>query len=118
MKITVYHKETAFIILILVVPLMFAGSVRTTEWIATLAVFFTFLHAQMGNRMQEAEAVQDKPAVKNAGRIVFYQILKEGLWVVVSVMTQTWAAWLGAFVFLCHPFWRRYYRRRHPLKAS
>ena len=118
MKFTVYHAEILFIIAVLVLPLCFSETIRTTEWIATAAVFFTFLHAQMGNKMQEADAAKTKPAVKHSAMIIVYQILKEGLWVVFFFMTHAWAALLGAVVFFCYPFWRTWYRNKHPLKKT
>ncbi len=79
MKITVYHKEIAFIACVLVVPFFFAPNMRTTELIAAAAVFFTFLHAQMSNRMQDRMLRKTSPSVKGSWKIVIYQILKEGL---------------------------------------
>lgn len=118
MKITLYHIEIMVILLVLGLPLLFTDTIRTTELIATAAVFFTFLHAQMGNRLQEAEAAKDKPSVENAWHIVLFQIAKESLWVVFFFMTQAWAALVGAIVFLAYPFWRKWYRKRHPLKHT
>ena len=48
-----YHYEYAAVLAILSVPFFFAADIRLSEVIAAAAVFFTFCHASVADRMQE-----------------------------------------------------------------
>lgn len=100
---------------VLVVPFFFTDMIRITEIIALLAVFMTFQHAIIADRMQERQAAQASPDVECYWKSNWYFMTKEALWIAFFFMTQSWAALMGAFVFFCYPFWRKWYRKHYPM---
>lgn len=80
------------------------------------AVFASFLHVQVADRLQEHEAVRAEPAVPCHYKLKRYLILKEVLWVLTFVLLQAWPALVGCGIFLAYPIWRRFYRKSYPLK--
>ena len=115
MRWQTWHFESAVVAAILIVPFFFQSHIRTTEIIAALAVFMTFQHAVISDRMQERQAALVTPDVECYWKSNWYFMAKEALWITFFFMTSAWAALLGAFVFFCYPFWRKWYRKRYPL---
>lgn len=114
MKLRTYHFENAVVLVILAVPFFFTQDLRLTEIIAAIAVFLTFQHAQIADRMQERQAAQTVPDVECHWKSNLYFMAKEAMWILFFALTRSWAALLGAFVFFLYPFWRKWYRRRYP----
>lgn len=118
MRLRTYQKEYIVVFLILIAPFFFTRDIRLTEVIAVLAVFFTFQHAQVTTALSESQAIKDVPEVSCYWRGNVYFLLKEGLWIAFFLMIKSWAALSGAIVFFIYPFWRRWFRKKYPLKAK
>lgn len=118
LKLRMYQKESLVVIAVLVLPFFIVHQVRLTEVIAALAVFFTFQHAVIADRMQERQAILITPDVECYWKSNIYFLAKESMWIAFFFLTQSWAALLGAVVFFCYPLWRRFYRKRNPLLPS
>jgi hypothetical protein len=93
------------------------------EWVAVLGVGFGFHHASVANRLEEAEQVRDAydgpmPArVECVKWLSRYWLLKEVAWVTYFLATGAVAPLVGCCVFILHPFWRKWYRARHPRQS-
>ena len=114
-KLRTYHYEEAVVLAILLIPFIFSDHIRLTEVIAVAAVFFTFKHAVIADRMQERQALRETPEVECWRKSNQFFITKEILWILFFSMTHAWAALLGAVVFFCYPFWRKWYRKHYPI---
>lgn len=89
---------------------------RWIELIGSIAVFFTFKHAQISDRMQELQAVKSRPDVHCYRWSNRYFVAKEFLWILFFALTGAYSAITGAVLFCLYPFWRRYYRKFKPIK--
>ncbi len=110
-----YQFEAAFVLTVLIIPFFFAEKIRLTEVIGTLAVHFTFLHAQIADRMQERQAAMIDPDVECHWKSNYFFILKEMCWISFFLLTHSWAALMGAVMFCLYPLWRKWYRKHYPL---
>ena len=116
MRLQTWHKEAAVVAIVLIATVVSTGG-SLKEWVGSLAVFFTFMHAQVANDMAEAQEDMPKPSVACYPKARQYFFAKEFLWLVYFTLSQTWAALAGVFVFLMFPMWRKYYRARMKSKA-
>lgn len=82
------------------------------NWLTTLAVLFTFQHAQIGDRLQEQQRTLDRPTVECYRKLAWYFGIKEILWVIVFLMLHNYAAIVGAVLFTLYPLWRAFYRKK------
>lgn len=114
-ELRTYHYEYAAVLAILIVPFFFVHEIRITEIIATAAVFFTFCHASISDRMQERQALMEKPDVHCYWKSNIYFMIKEALWITFFLMIKSWAALTGAVIFFLYPLWRKWYRTHYPL---
>ena len=114
-KLKTWHYEACVVAVVLFVQLFFTHF-HLPEIVCSLAVFFTFLHAQVADRMQERQAILEKPDVHCYWKSNWYFAIKEFLWIAFFLMTQAYAALSGAVLFSLYPFWRKYWRKIHPLK--
>ena len=118
LKLHIYQKEYLFVLCVLVTPLLITGAFRWTEVIAVAAVFFTFRHAQIADRMQESQAAKAHPDVPCHWQSNYFFAGKEALWITFFILIHSWAALSGSIIFFCYPFWRKYYRNKHPVIVS
>ncbi len=93
----------------------FFHELRISEIIATAAVFLTFMHASVADRLQEQQAIKAQPDVWCHYKLKRYFLGKEALWILFFILIQSWAALLGSVIFFLYPFWRQWYRQRYPL---
>lgn len=114
-KIKTWHIEALVVAVVLFVQLLFTRF-AIPEIICSLAVFVTFLHAQVSDRMQERQALMEHPDVHCHWKSNWFFMIKEFLWISFFLMTHSWAAVSGAVLFFLYPFWRKYWRKIHPLK--
>jgi len=110
-----WHGEAIVVAVVLFVQLFFTHF-ALPEIICSLAVLFTFLHAQVADRMQEHQATLEKPDIHCYWKSNWFFVIKEMLWISFFLMTSAYAALSGAIVFCLYPFWRKYWRKIHPLK--
>lgn len=108
--------EACVVAFVLFVQLFFTHF-NLPEIICSLAVFFTFLHAQVADRMQERQAILEKPDVECYWKSNWFFGIKEFLWIVFFLMIHSYAALSGAILFSIYPFWRKYWRKIKPLKT-
>lgn len=117
--IKTYMVEEVFVCMVLV-AVAILSSKGLIEWLGVAAVFFTFKHSVIANRMEEAEANRIK---KNEPIIVecykkqtrfFY--IKEILWFGYFIWLGAWSALVGVVVFLLYPLWRKVWRKYQPMK--
>lgn len=87
------------------------------EWIGSLAVFLTFMHIQIADRLAEAEEKRGATnlSVECHWKLKWYLISKEACWLAYFVSLGAWSALVGVGVFLLYPAWRHWYRRHYPL---
>lgn len=83
---------------------------RWVEYIGAVAVFFTFMHAQVAAYMADAQREMPQPTVQCWRWAQRYFFIKEVLWLVYFVLLHAWSALLGVGLFLIYPAWRRYYK--------
>lgn len=114
-KMRTWMYEAAVVAAILLGVWLFTGH-RTIEAVGALAVFFTFKHAQIADRMQERQAMQENPDVECYRWSNRYFVMKELLWIFFFAYTGAYSALVGAGVFCVYPFWRKWYRKRKPIR--
>lgn len=107
-----WHAEAGVVALVLTATVAVSGF-HFREWVGALAVLFTFMHAQVADRMAEKQAAMAVPSVECYPFSTRYYLAKEVLWIAYFIMSQTWTALAGGVIFLFYPFWRRYWRRKH-----
>lgn len=108
-------KIEAFIIFsVLLIQLFFTGF-GFGEIICSIAVYITFLHCQVADRMQERQAILSVPDVECHHKLNKYFIAKELLWVTFFAINKNYAALSGAILFSIYPIWRKYYRKIKPI---
>lgn len=95
-----------------------ATGYHPAEIVCSIAVYITFLHAQVADRMQERQALQATPEVECHAKLNRYFMVKEALWIAFFVMTRSYSALSGAILFFLYPFWRRCWRMIKPITKS
>lgn len=94
------------------------GANNLINWITTLAIIFTFQHAQIGDRLQERQGIMDKPTVECYWKLNYLFGIKEVLWIIAFVLMHNWAAIIGSVMFTLYPIWRKVYRKYKPMKIG
>lgn len=89
------------------------------EWIGVVAVFLTFGHASIAERLREREALRHltrSPIEVNCyWKLSYYFYAKEILWFAYFILIGAWSALAGVVLFLAYSPWRAYYRKWHPV---
>lgn len=89
------------------------------EWLGVGAVFLTFGHASIAERLREREALRHlkKTPIEVAcyWKLSYYFYAKEVLWFAYFIFIGAWSALVGVGVFLIYTPWRTYYRKWHPV---
>lgn len=128
MKLKTWHIEGFVVATSLMGALLAFGKAGDwREWVAALGVQLGFHHASVANRLQEAEERRSRAGlgtvVDGAAASAYvecvhmlhrYWLMKEVAWVAYFLSTGAVSALVGCAVFLAHPFWRRWYRKRRP----
>lgn len=109
-----FEAAVAFGVLALSALLTGGGAL---SWVSALAVWFSFLHGTVTDRLAEGEGRRSTPDVRCYGYAVRYFVAKELLWAVVFVGSGLYPALVGSVLFLAYPAWRRLYRRYWPLQS-
>lgn len=114
-NIKTWHIELIIIsVVLVVVTAIFKNDL--INWITTLAIIFTFQHAQISDRLQERQTVLDKPTVECYGKLNKLFVGKEILWITTFYLMNNYAAIVGSAMFAAYPYWRKLYRKYKPLK--
>lgn len=113
-----WHAELAVVGALLALAASTEGTPRA--WLAAGAVLLTFAHAQVANRLDEAEGSRprDEHHVECRRWLDRYWTAKEALWCLTFVVYDQRAALVGAVLFLLYPPWRQLWRRLHGPRAT
>lgn len=117
MRVPTWAYEGLVVAVALVATVVASGG-ELREWIGAIAVQLTFHHAAISDRMAEQQgrrSIADVSCYRWSTRIF---IGKEILWLAYFLLSQTWAALTGVFLFLAYPAWRRYWRGIHPVGST
>lgn len=113
-----YHIEGAFVLLSLCLTAWIFGK-EWQEWVAVFAVYGTFKHASVSNRLEEKEEQRkrngEKVFVECYHMATKYFYAKETLWFAYFVLTESYSALAGVIIFLLYAPWRKLWRRYNPL---
>lgn len=110
-----WQLESGFVFLVLLITVLIKGF-SYSEVTCGLAVWMTFMHGQIADRMQRKQSEMDKPSVDCYKWSNRYFIGKEILWIAFFLMVHSYSAIVGSIIFFCYPFWRRYYTRKGIIK--
>lgn len=113
--IRTWHVEATVIALALATTVILSGG-TATEWLGAAAVFLSSRHMSVADRLRECEESRATVEVDCFAWLDRYWIAKEVLWIAYFVLLSAWSALVGAVLFLGYPYWRRWYRRRKPLR--
>lgn len=97
------------------------GGARAQDWLTAVAVLLSFAHAQVADRLQEAEGarhVAGLVAVPCVGKLDHYWTAKEVLWAIVFLTSWNLPALVGCVALGAYPSWRRVWREIHPRQAA
>lgn len=113
-----YHIELGFALVCLSLIAILSGK-GWVEWIGVAAVYFTFAHTTVADRLAEAQAKEikekNKATVECFHKLEKYFYAKEICWCVYFFILGAWSALAGVFLFMVYPFWRKWWRRHKPL---
>lgn len=115
-----FHLENAFVLFCLSLIAIWSQK-GFTEWVAVFAVFASFNHASVANRLSEKEEERAKNEAVfvecyEYDRLWFYS--KEFLWVCVFAINLNYSALAGCVIFFIYPTWRKIYRKYCPLRHN
>jgi len=108
-----WHIESAVVFIVLFV-ITAIKNFENTEIVCSLAVWLTFMHGQVADRMQEKQAQMAKPDVDCYKWSNRYFLMKEALWITFFIMIGSFAALAGSVLFFMYPFWRKIYKKKWP----
>lgn len=109
-----WMKEAFVVFVLLGTVCLFKTGWR--EYLASAAVFFTFMYVQVSSRMQEAEAAREKPTVHCYKISMYYHYIKEVMWAALFISLKSWSSLVGVFILLLYPYWRSYYLNKYNKK--
>ena len=105
-----WKQEMLFVAGILLAVNGFRSDFHPLEILAAVAVFLSFGHAQIADRLAEKEGQKEKPEVDCYKKLWYYFIGKELFWLAYFLMNHSYSALAGVFIFLAYPAWRKFYR--------
>jgi len=121
-----FHLKTwqieSFFVFVALATVAIVSNRGWIEWVGVFAVLFTWNHASVANRMEEMQAKQVRE--KNVAEVYCYKwttryfYMKEVLWFAYFTLIGAWSALVGVIVFLVYGWWRRTWRRYHPIGTS
>jgi len=105
-----HHKEAAVVGTILAAVAYYRD--QPVEWLGALAVFLSFMHAQIAFRFSESDQRQPIAQVPCSWKAQYYFMAKEACWFIYFICLGAWPALIGVVVFLLYPIWRQYHLKR------
>lgn len=108
-KTWIYEAGVAAILLIVSVIL---NNISFEAVLSAVAVFYSFMHIQISDRLQEQEAMKIHVSVECHDKLNRYLVLKEVLWIMFFILSGAYPALLGCILFISYPLWRKYYRTK------
>ena len=114
-KCKTYHIENAFVFIMLVLVALISHG-GYVEYIGVAAVFFTFNHAGIAERLREVEDARQKHndnkyKVECYRKLEKYFYAKEAMWLLYFVILGAWSALVGVGIFLIYQPWRSLWRK-------
>lgn len=109
MTVRTWMVEAAVVATVMAAVAALTGG-TAVQWLSAAAVLFSFMHAQVAERMAEHQARAVKPDVECWRWSRRYFLGKELAWCAVFTLTKAWPALAGVAVFLAYPAWRRLHR--------
>lgn len=106
-----WYYEAAVMALLLGISLMF-GVVNLAALLSAAAVFTSFMHCQVSDRLREYASGQQAVPPECHTKERYYFFLKEILWIATFISLQAWPALIGSFGFIIYPIWRKFWRQR------
>jgi len=106
-----WMQEMLFVGGVLLAVNYFREGINSLEYIAALAVFLSFGHAQIANRLAEKESKRENPEVECYEKLWWFFISKEVIWCLYFLLSHSYSALAGVGIFLCYPIWRQFYRK-------
>ncbi len=106
-----WKQEMLFVAGVLLAVNGFRNDFHPLEILAAIAVFLTFGHAQIADRLAEKESQRDNPEVDCYKKLWYYFVGKEILWCLYFLLSHSYSALAGVAIFFCYPFWRIFYRK-------
>ena len=103
-----WQCEAGFVALVLILTVILTKN-TLNEWVGACAVFFSFMHAQVADHLAEAQEKQATPTVGCWQFLSRYFWIKEILWFLYFILSQTYAALAGVCVFMLYKLWRKKY---------
>lgn len=103
-----WQIEAVFVATVLAVVAIVSGK-GAREWLGVLAVFFTWMHASVADRLAEEAAAKVGGVACHAWASRYYWA-KEALWLAYFVWLGAWSALAGCALFLLWPLWRKAWR--------
>jgi hypothetical protein len=114
-KVRTWQLEAFFVAVVLSMVAVVSHKGRI-EWLGVCAVFFTWMHASVSDRLQEAQerrqAAQAPIEVECYRWGIRYYYLKEVFWFAYFIVLGAWSALAGTVLFLVYPRWRKAWRNR------
>ncbi len=107
-----WQIESAIVLMILTVSLFFK-EIRFEDVVCLIAVWVTFMHGQIADRMQEKQSKMVKPDVECYKWSNRYFVVKETLWILFFLTIKSYPALIGAIVFSLYPLWRKLYNKKY-----
>ncbi len=105
-----WHFEAIIVLLILILTAVISNK-GWIEYLGVCAVFITFLHASVADRLAEVQSKKnsnnEKVDIECYYKLEKYFYLKEILWLCYFVFLGAWSAIIGVAVFLFYPIWRK-----------
>lgn len=109
-----WQLEMAVVAVVLATVAIVSGG-GALELVGAGAVLLSFGHAQVADRLAEAERerrayvrfADDAHSVACYRWAARYLVGKEALWLVYFVLHASWSALAGVVLFLLYPLWRR-----------
>lgn len=118
-----YQIEYAVVFIVLSVTAAISDK-GVVEWLGVAAVFVSFMHAKVANRLAEREALRMESTEENKYPLPYYYkitrwfYLKEILWFAYFLFLGAYSALAGVLIFLLYEPWRSAWRKKHPLKEK
>lgn len=88
---------------------VFRSEFHPLELLASLAVILSFGHAQIADRLAKEEGRKPIPEVDCYRKLWYYFVGKEVCWLLYFLMSHSYSALAGVFIFLAYPVWRHFY---------
>lgn len=105
-----WHIELSVVAVVLITVTLLTNP-DWVNWVTTLAILFTFNHAQIGDRLQERQAVRQVKDVPCYYKLNKLFAAKEVLWIIAFLLMHNYAAIVGSGLFALYPYWRKLYRK-------